>query len=320
MKGRARVPDRLLRVRLVFFGSPDFAVTPLTALLDAGHEIVLVVTQPARPAGRTGALHPPAVARGAAARGLPLHQPESLKGEEAVAPLADARADLFVVAAYGKILRPRVLDLPRLGCVNVHGSLLPRWRGASPVQAALLAGDATTGVSIMKMDPGMDTGPVYATRETPILPGDTAETLGARLSEMGARLLVETLAAFPLQAAAQDDSRATYCPKISREDGLVDWTRPARELVRRDRAFTPWPGLFTFRRSGRLKLSGLSAAASVPSAPPPGTVLSVSPGLIVACGEGAVSVGELQAEGRRRLPAADFARGERVLPGELWPS
>ena len=193
MKGRSAAPDRLRRVRIVFFGSPAFAVTSLTALLDAGHEIALVVTQSAKPAGRSGAPVPPAVARVAAERGLPLFQPESLKGDEAARRLAEAGADLFVVAAYGKILRQKVLDLPRLGCVNVHGSLLPRWRGASPVQAALLAGDETTGVSIMKMDAGMDTGPVYAMRETPILETDDSETLGARLASIGAELLVETL-------------------------------------------------------------------------------------------------------------------------------
>jgi methionyl-tRNA formyltransferase len=307
-------------VRLVFFGSPDFAVPSLGALVAAGHEIALVVSQPARPAGRSADLRPPAVARLADERGLPLYQPETLKGDEAVARLAEARADLFAVAAYGKILRPRVLGLPRLGCVNVHGSLLPRWRGASPVQAALLAGDAVTGVSIMKMDEGMDTGPVYARRETPVLETDTTETLGARLSGMGAQLLVETLAALPGEAAKQDDSLATYCPKISRENGLVDWTRPAIELVRRDRAFTPWPGLFTFRRRARLKLAGLSLEKGRRTSAPPGSVVSVSPSLVVACGEGAVAVRELQEEGRKRLPAADFVRGERVAPGELWPS
>ncbi len=324
-------------MRLVFFGSPDFAVPPLKALAAAGHEVALVVSQPAKPAGRSGTLRPPAVARLAAERGLPLFQPESLKGDEAVARLAEAGADLFVVAAYGKILRPRVLDLPRLGCVNVHGSILPRWRGASPVQAALLAGDATTGVSIMRMDAGMDTGPVYATCATPIGEGDTAETLGARLAEMGAELLVETVfflegkrageKAAPascdricIPPVPQDDARATYCPKISREDGLVDWKRSAAELVRRDRAFTPWPGLFTFRRNTRLKLAGLSLVAGGPVRLPPGTVFSASPSLVVACGEGAVAIRELQAEGRKRLAAADFVRGERVAAGEFWPS
>jgi methionyl-tRNA formyltransferase len=339
-------------MRLVFFGSPGFAVPSLSALLGAGHEAALVVSQPARPVGRHGEISDPAVARLARERGLALFQPASLKPEETVARLARAAADLFVVAAYGKILPQRLLDLPRLGAVNVHGSLLPRWRGASPVQAAILAGDDVTGVTIMRMEAGMDTGPVYAMHETSIEESETAESLGARLAGMGAKLLVETLSflegrrsggengpaveaegspsvappeflpskRFFLPPVPQDDSGATYCPKITREDGLVDWTRPAVELVRRDKAFTPWPGLFTFRRGARLKLAGLSLAAVGSSGSPPGSVLSVSPALVVACGEGAVSFRELQAEGRRRLSAGEFARGERVIPGEVWPS
>jgi methionyl-tRNA formyltransferase len=307
-------------MRLVFFGSPDFAVPSLEALVAAGHEVALVVSQPARPVGRHGEPSDPAVARLAKSLSLPLFQPESLKADDAVARLAGPRADLFVVAAYGKILAQRVLDLPRLFCLNAHGSVLPRWRGASPVQAAILAGDATTGVSIMKMEAGMDTGPVLAVRETPIRGADTAATLGARLSAMGASLLVETIGRLPVPLVPQDDARATYCPKIAREDGLVDWSRPALELARRDRAFTPWPGLFTFRKASRLKLAGLEPAPRGAADAAPGTVLATSPALVIACGEGAVSVAALQAEGRRRLAAADFVRGERVAPGEIWPS
>ena len=307
-------------MRLVFFGSPDFAVPSLSALVAAGHEIVLVVSQPAKPAGRHGRPSDPAVARLAKSLSLPLFQPESLKPDEAVLRLAAARADLFAVAAYGKILSRRVLDVPRLYCVNVHGSILPRWRGASPVQAAILAGDRTTGVSIMKMEAGMDTGPVFAAEETAIGEGETAAALGARLAEIGARLLVATLEEPGRVPVPQDDALATYCPKISREDGLVDWTRPAAELVRRERAFTPWPGLYTFRKKARLKLAGLSRVTEGPSGEAPGTLVSVSPSLVVACGDGSVAVGELQAEGRRRLPAAEFVRGERVAPGEAWPS
>ncbi|MGE5346949.1 MAG: methionyl-tRNA formyltransferase [Acidithiobacillales bacterium] len=338
-------------MRLVFFGSPDFAVPSLSALLGAGHDVTLVVSQPARPAGRRAELSDPVVARLGRERGLPVDQPPSLKTDEAVSRLAAAGAELFVVVAYGKILPQRVLDLPRSGAVNVHGSLLPRWRGASPVQAAILAGDAVTGVTVMKMDAGMDTGPVYAVEETRIEVGETAETLGARLATMGADLLVETLLflegkkagvqtdrlaeaerarpdampyspsrKFFFPPSPQDSSQATYCPKITREDGLVDWTLPALTLVRRDRAFTPWPGLFTFREKTRLKIAGLTLVEGKRPSPPPGTVLSISAALVVACGEGSVAVRELQAEGRRKLPAAEFARGERVLPGEVWPS
>jgi methionyl-tRNA formyltransferase len=347
-------------VQIVFFGSPPFALPALEALLGAGHRISLVVSQPGKPVGRKGEVTDPPVAARAKSLGIHVFQPASLKDDAALERLAEARADVFVVAAYGKILAQRVLDLPRLGSLNLHGSLLPRWRGASPVQAAILAGDPVTGVSIMKMDAGMDTGPVYATRETAIGEEETAEELGARLARMGADALVETLyflegewgkadragprgtagaEAPPPHAPSkkifslppkifipplpQDPSFATYCPKTTREDGRVDWSRPAAELVRRDRAFTPWPGLFTFRRKTRLKVSGLSpvsrdAFGERGSKESPGVLLEAGPRVVVACGQGAVAIGTLQAEGRRTLPAAEFVRGERVAPGERW--
>ncbi len=341
-------------MQVVFFGSPSFALPSLEALLAAGHRVLFVVSQPGKPVGRKGDVTDPPVAARSKSLGIHVFQPSTLKDDAVVARLAAARADVFVVVAYGRILAPRVLDLPRLGCLNVHGSLLPRWRGASPVQAAILAGDAATGVSIMKMDAGMDTGPVYATRETRIGEEETAEELGGRLAAMGADALVETLnflegelggnAAPTLRGTAgavattdrapskkisipplpQLSSLATICPKISREDARVDWTRPALELARRGRAFTPWPGLFTLRRNSRVKLSGLSLAEEGPwvregaERPAPGSVLEAGSRVVVACGRGAVVIGTLQAEGRRALAAAEFVRGERVLPGERW--
>jgi methionyl-tRNA formyltransferase len=340
-------------VQIVFFGSPPFALPALEALLGAGHRISLVVSQPGKPVGRKGEVTDPPVAARAKSLGIHVFQPASLKDDAVLERLAEARADVFVVTAYGKILAQRVLDLPRLGSLNLHGSLLPRWRGASPVQAAILAGDPVTGVSIMKMDAGMDTGPVYATRETAIGEEETAEELGGRLAQMGADALVETLyflegewgksagatsrgtsgaAANALHAPSkrifspplpQDSSLATYCPKISREDARVDWARPAAELVRRGRANTPWPGLFTLRRNARLKLSGLSpvvrdAYGARGSKESPGVLLEAGLRVVVACGEGAVSIATLQAEGRKPLAAAEFVRGERVTPGERW--
>jgi methionyl-tRNA formyltransferase len=341
-------------VRVVFFGSPSFAVPTLVALRAAGHEIALVVSQPGKPVGRRAEITDPPVAAFAKSLGMHVFQPATLKDDAAFARLADVRADVFVVAAYGKILARRVLDLPRLGCLNVHGSLLPRWRGASPVQAAILAGDAETGVSIMRMEAGMDTGPVYTMRRTEIRADDDSASLGARLADMGAQALVETLyflegeypeqadvatprgdvgaGATPVPAPSkkifnpplpQDSSLATYCPKVAREDARVDWTRPAAELVRKSRAFSPWPGLFTLRRNARLKLSHLSLVAEGASMREgarrsPGTVLEAAARVVVKCGEGAVSVATLQAEGRKALPAADFVRGERVAPGETW--
>ncbi len=291
-----------------------------------GHTLALVVSQPGKPVGRRGEVTDPPVAARAKSLGIQVFQPSTLKDDAAVARLSAAGADVFVVVAYGKILAQRVLDLPRLGCVNVHGSLLPRWRGASPVQASVLAGDAVTGVSIMKMEAGMDTGPVFTMRETRIGEEESAEELGARLALMGADALVETLNFLEGEwgPVPQDESRATTCPKITREDARVDWTRPAVELARRSRAFTPWPGLFTIRKNTRVKLSRLSPVASAPwlrdgaEGSSPGTILEAGTRLVVACGEGAVSIGTLQAEGRRALPVAEFIRGERVLPGERW--
>jgi methionyl-tRNA formyltransferase len=314
-------------VQVVFFGSPSFSLPALEALLDAGHRVPLVVSQPGKPVGRKGDVTDPPVAARAKSLGIHVFQPSTLKDDAAVARLAEARADVFAVVAYGKILAQRVLDLPRLGCLNVHGSLLPRWRGASPVQAAILAGDPVTGVSIMKMDAGMDTGPVYALRETPIGEEETAEELGVRLAAMGADALVETLILLEGEggsAVPQDSSLATTCPKISREDARVDWMRPAVELVRRSRAFTPWPGLFTIRRNARVKLSGLSLVEGGPwvregaEKSSPGVLLEAGPRMVVGCGEGAVSIATLQAEGRKPLSAAEFVRGERVSPGERW--
>jgi methionyl-tRNA formyltransferase len=357
-------------VRIVFFGSPEFAVPSLEVLAAAGHDIVLAVSQPAKPVGRKAEPKDPIVAEKAKAMGFAVFQPPSLEPDDVVARLGASRADVFVVVAYGKILPQRVLDLPRLGCVNVHGSLLPRWRGASPVQAALLAGDVESGVSIMRMDAGMDTGPVYAMRGTRIGEKESVEELGARIAVLGADALVEVLlcleSEYPVAGPGggapdsgrgapdgesgvkqgralspskqifippvpqpRDSSAATYCKRITREDARVDWTRPAAVLVRRDRAFTPWPGLFTFRSKTRVKLASLSVAPNGPwmregarnisTGVLPGTVLEAGERVVVACGEGeAVCVGRLQAEGRKELPAAAFVRGERVLPGEVW--
>ncbi len=315
-------------MRIVFFGSPSFALPTLEALVAAGHDVPLVVSQPGKPVGRKAEITDPPVAMLAKSLGMHVFQPPTLKDDTAFGRLAEARADAFVVAAYGKILARRVLDLPRLGSLNVHGSLLPRWRGASPVQAAILAGDAVTGISIMRMDAGMDTGPVYSMRETKIGEEEDSASLGARLADLGAQALIETLHFLEGEegraAISQDDFLATYCPKITREDARVDWARRGVELVRRSRAFTPWPGLFTIRRNTRLKLSGLKLEADRPwlregaERPSPGTILEAGARVVVACGEGAVAIATLQAEGKKSLAAADFVRGERVLAGEVW--
>lgn len=302
-------------------GSPDFAVPSLETLASQGHELSLVVSQPAKPVGRKAELQDPAVAARAKALRLPVFQPATLKDSGAVARLAGAHADVFVVVAYGKILPPAVLELPRLCCVNVHGSILPRWRGASPVQAALLAGDEETGASIMKMEEGMDSGPVFAVRRTRVEKGETAGALSERLAKLGASLLVETLPGIErgtIEAVPQPADGVTSCPKIRREDGRVDFRCSAIELERRARAFTPWPGLFAFRAGHRVKLSGVGALDLPLRTVPPGSIVSLDEAVVFACGKGALSVATLQAEGRRALDAPDFVRGERLEIGEVW--
>ncbi|MGH2537541.1 MAG: methionyl-tRNA formyltransferase, partial [Candidatus Promineifilaceae bacterium] len=234
-------------VRIVFMGTPAFALKPLETLL-ATHAVVGVVSQPDRPAGRGRALQPPPVKRLAEEAGVPVYQPRSLKSEEAAAPLRAWAPDLIVVAAFGQILRPHVLDLPPHGCLNLHASLLPRWRGASPIQHAILAGDTESGISLMRMDLGLDTGPVYAQRGLPLRPDETAASLHDRLSRLAAGMLAAYLGdilAGRLPAVPQDDSTASNAPLIRKADGRLDWSQPAAALERRVRAMTPWPGVYT---------------------------------------------------------------------------
>src|SRR3712207_6345827 len=238
-------------------GTPQFAVPALEGLLDVGHVVALVLSQPDRPAGRGRQTTAPPVARLARERGLPLFQPPSLKPPEQFAVVRDARPDVVVVAAYGLILRREVLDLPPLGCLNVHASLLPRHRGASPISAAILAGDAESGVCIMRMEAGLYTGPVLSCASTPIAPPDDTPTLTARLALLGRDVLVETLprwAAGEVVARPQDDTRATYAPKVQREDARLDWSLPAAELWRRVRAYRGWPDAFTTWNGRQLKV------------------------------------------------------------------
>lgn len=233
-----------MNLRLVFMGSPDFAVPTLRALA-AQYAVVGVVTQPDRPAGRGMTLTPPPVKLVAEELRIPLIQPQKLRQPEAVQQLKDWNPDLIVVSAFGQILRPEVLDLPRQGCINVHASLLPRWRGAAPIQAAILAGDAQAGVTIMKMDPGLDTGPMLSQRAIPIDAEDTGGSLLQKLSHLGGELLLETLPGYisgEIQPQPQPETGSTYAPMLKKEDGLLDFTRPAAELERKIRAFQPWPG------------------------------------------------------------------------------
>jgi methionyl-tRNA formyltransferase len=317
-------------MRIVFFGSPEFALPTLEALLASPHDVVGVVTQPDRPAGRGHAETPPPVKSLALAHGLPVLQPPRVSDEDSVAGLAALDADVFVVAAYGQILRQRVLDLPRRGCLNVHASLLPRHRGASPIAAAILAGDAMTGVTIMEMVRALDAGPMVATIEEPVLDTDTTGSLEARLAEAGARRLLEVLDAWAsgaLQAVPQDDALATYAPQIQRSDALIDWSRPAIEIWRAVRAYSPWPVAHTTYAGQELRIHEAwpLASGSGDLPPSPGTVLPPTPlppsagrqsqAFAVQTGDGALAVLRLQRQGGRPMDGMEFLRGQRDFVG-----
>ena len=311
-----------MTARVVFFGTPEFAVPPLAALVAAGFPVPLVVTQPDRPVGRHAAPRPSAIAAWAAARGLPIEKPERLRGNAALREtLEAAMPDAIAVVAYGKIFPPELLSLPGLGCVNVHASLLPRHRGASPVQAAILAGDLETGASTMRMEEGLDTGPVYLERRVPIGERETAGELSARLAEIGGKLLVETLRgleAGTLRPRPQE-GEPTLCRPIRREDAAADWTRSAEDLSRRLRAFTPWPGLFTFLGGERVKILAAHPAAGGAGGEP-GDLRVEGGELVASTGGGTALVLErLQRAGRNPVAGSEFARSVR-LPARFQAS
>ncbi|MGC8959714.1 MAG: methionyl-tRNA formyltransferase [Chloroflexia bacterium] len=303
--------------RVVFMGSSSFSVPALRALLEAGYEIAAVVTQPDRPAGRFRRIRPGPVKALALEKGLPLWQPETLRTPEARERLRALAPHLIVVAAYGEILRPEVLDLPPHGCVNLHPSLLPRWRGPSPVAAAILAGDRETGVTLIRMDAGMDTGPILAQEVLPLSGRERQGELLARLAEMAADLLVRTLPAWlagEVVPRPQGEEGATYCRPLRKEDGQVDWERPAEHIERMVRAYDPWPGTYTFLRGRRLHIWRAAVwPETLPAAP--GTVHWDGQRLLVATGEGSLSLEEVQWEGKRRLPIRAFLLGQRALEG-----
>lgn len=298
------------KMRIIFMGTPDFAVPSLDALVDAGHDIIAVYSQPPRPAGRGKALSPGAVHHRAAALGLDVRTPLSLKDSDAQHAFAALAADVAVVAAYGLILPPAILAAPRLGCLNVHASLLPRWRGAAPVQRAILAGDAETGVTIMQMEAGLDTGPMRATRATPI-DSKTAGELTQELSEIGAALLLEVLAdprAHPGQP--QPDQGVTYAHKIDKAEARIDFRRSADEIERQVRAFAPTPGAFFEHQGARFRILSAEITAAQGT---PGTVLDDR--LSIACGGGAIRPTRLQRAGKSAMSAEELLRGYPLPAG-----
>jgi methionyl-tRNA formyltransferase len=300
-------------MRLAFFGSAGFAIPALEALVAAGHEIAAVYTQPPKAAGRGMALTPNPLARRAAELGLPLRTPASLKGREAQDEFAALDLDAAVVAAYGLILPPSFLAAPRRGALNIHASLLPRWRGAAPIQAAILAGDAVSGVTIMQMDEGLDTGPILLQEAIPLPPRITAPELHDQLAAIGARLILRALEENP-PPRPQPAEGATYAPKLSRADGELDWREPALLLERRVQALNPWPGTATLWEGRRLKiLAARAEPAPRGDAHPPGTVIDAALG--IKCGEGVLRPERVQLEGRAALDREAFLRGHPIPPG-----
>ena len=303
-------------MKLIFAGTPDFAAQALRAIIDAGHEVALVLTQPDRPSGRGLALRPSPVKVVAAAAGMNVLQPASLRDPAAQATIAAVAADAMIVAAYGLILPQAVLDLPRLGCLNIHASLLPRWRGAAPIQRALLAGDEETGICIMQMDAGLDTGAVLAQGALPITGDDTAASLHDKLAALGATLIVDTLARLPLPPIAQPENGVTYAAKIAKTEAPLDWRRDAVALERQVRAFNPFPGASASVDGLALKVL---RAERVAASGKPGSVLAVDrDGVVVACGEQALRLTELQKSGGRPLPAAQFLAGTPIAVGAAF--
>ncbi len=301
-------------IRTVFMGTPEFALATFEGLLDFGLDVVAVYTQPDRPSGRGNRVTPPPVKVLAAARGIPVLQPAKLRAPEAVEELRQIGPDLIVVVAYGQILPKSVLEVPRHGCINVHASLLPKYRGAAPINKAIIDGEGATGITTMLMDVGLDTGDMLVKRATAIGPFETAGALHDRLALLGREAMEETLrqlCAGELRPEPQNDSLSCYAPMLKKEDGRIDWCRSATEIHNQVRGLDPWPGAYTSLAGEILKVAGTAPEAGGGK---PGSILAAGPeGVLIACGTGSLRVGELQLPGKKRLPAAEFLRG-RTLP------
>jgi methionyl-tRNA formyltransferase len=303
-------------MRIAYMGTPDFALPALGALIDAGHDIVCVYSQPPRPAGRGHKERPTPVHAFADSKGLPVRTPTNLKDPAAQQDFAELHLDAAVVAAYGLLLPPAILEAPRLGCLNIHASLLPRWRGAAPVQRAIEAGDCETGITIMQMDEGLDTGAILTAETVPLTGETTAADLHDSLAALGAAMIVPALAGLEngtLRAHPQPDDGATYAKKIGKADGRLDWAKPARALDRAIRAFTPWPGAWFTHDGARIKVQQATPLDDVSGAP--GEALDDA--LTIACGDGALRLMRVQREGRKPADVKDFLRGRPIPKGTI---
>ncbi|MFO7662011.1 MAG: methionyl-tRNA formyltransferase [Chloroflexota bacterium] len=305
--------------RVIFMGTPEFAVPSLQTLIET-QQVVGVVTQPDKPSGRGNVLRPSPVKMLAQSAGIPIYQPRSLKQEESVEPLRAWRPDVIIVTAFGQILRPHVLDLPPAGCINVHASLLPRWRGASPIQHTILAGDPASGITLMKMNEGLDTGPIFLRESLPIEPRETAASLHDRLAALGAKLLrlhLDDILAGKIPAVPQDDDESTYAPMIHKEAGRIDWRQHSLTIDRLIRAMSPWPTAYTHWQGELLKI--LSARPVVEEIPigEPGTVVEMDDAVAVLTGDGALLLEQVQLAGKRTMSIADFLRGRPEFLGAV---
>jgi methionyl-tRNA formyltransferase len=305
--------------RIIFLGTPEFAVPILDVLTKTPHEIVGVLTRQDKPAGRGGNVQASPIKQLALSRNLPIFQPKTLKRKEEIERLRELRPDLILVSAYGLILPREVLEIPLRGCINTHASLLPRHRGAAPIPAAILAGDEQSGVTLMRMDEGIDTGPIMVQRAIRIENRDTTWTLTAKLSRLAAELVIETMPkifANEIIARPQDESHATYARTIKKDEGLIDWNLPSEEVARRVRAYNPWPSAYTIWNGSVLKILGAEPAASEANLKP-GTVIRTGDEITVTCGKGKLVLREVQLAGKRAMGVEEFVRGRGDFVGSL---
>lgn len=302
-------------MRIIYAGTPEFAVSPLRTLFHGGHEVLAVLTQPDRPAGRGRKLHQSPINQFARQQDIPVYQPRSLKGSEVVKLLRAMDAELMVVAAYGLILPQTVLDIPSLGCVNIHASILPCWRGAAPIQRAILAGDTQTGITIMQMSAGLDSGDILLQRHCPILSTDTAQSLHDRLTKLGAELITEALEGLGegrLTPQPQDESQVSYAKKLEKSEAEINWSQSADELSRKVHAFNPWPVAYTAYEGDRLRVWEAAVVSAIYDEPPGKVIAATKEGIDVVTGAGVLRILSLQVPGGRRIRAADFINAHQI--------